>query len=95
VAPNSIGSRPADDRAEHDHRDDRVVGVPEHGDEVRDEVEGDREVREQEPQANARAARDVPAHRQVLEQPQRVREQPHRFLQERTARARDEQRRHE
>jgi hypothetical protein len=68
---------------------------PSTGMKSRDDIERHREVGEEQPQTDARASRDGTVRRQILEQPQRVRQQPHRFAEECAPGPNDKQRRYE
>lgn len=79
-----VSAGTANDGAQNQAHQDGVVRIAEHRDEIRDEVEGQGEIGEEQPEPDAHAARKLAVDRQAPQELQRVRQQPQRLAQERS-----------
>ena len=84
VPAHGVGTGAADDRSEHRGRDDRVVRIPDHRDEVWHQIERYREVREEQPEPDAHAPRQIAIGSESSKQAQSVREDAYGLVQERS-----------
>src|SRR5262245_8788738 len=74
VLPDDVGGTPGDEPARRRENDDDVVDLAEHGDHIRDQVEGEDDVGESRDQHRLRPDRDPRVAKQTPVQADEVRE---------------------
>ena len=77
VVADDVWSSATDHAAEDEADDDGVVGIAEDGDEVGDEVDGDREVAKEEVEADAGTTMQVAVAGEAMDEADGVRQDPH------------------